>query len=83
MKSITIHNLDPDLVKRIEELSKEWDLSLNKTIEKLLRETTGLDQKPANPNKLDHLAGTWSKEEGAAFLKSVESFGEIDNELWK
>jgi antitoxin (DNA-binding transcriptional repressor) of toxin-antitoxin stability system len=43
--------------------------------------------KPASPssvvgNSLDHLIGTWSREEAADFLKAVSVFEEIDESLW-
>lgn len=33
-------------------------------------------------NSLDHLIGSWSREEAAEFLKAVEVFEEIDESLW-
>ncbi len=32
---------------------------------------------------LDHLAGTWSEDEAADFLKATTDFNTIDNELWQ
>jgi len=32
---------------------------------------------------LDHLVGTWTKQEAAAFDKIVKSFRTIDPDLWK
>ncbi len=33
-------------------------------------------------DSLDHLIGSWSREEAAEFLKAVEVFEEIDKSLW-
>ena len=33
-------------------------------------------------DSLDHLIGSWSREEAAEFLKAVEVFEEIDESLW-
>jgi len=80
MKSITVHNIDQQLVELIEQKAKEWDLSLNKTIKKVLKGALT----SANSNvELKDLAGTWSEEEYEQFNKNVELLSKVDLEDWK
>jgi len=82
MKSITIHNLDDDIEEKVLELSKKWDLSLNKTIKKLLRKTLGLEGEVPDLKKYDKFYGTWSKEEADSFEESIQIFNVVDDEAW-
>jgi len=47
--------------------------------------TRGLKEKgqSAVHTDLDHLAGTWSKEDTAEFAGVVAEFGRVDEEMWK
>ena len=52
----------------------------------MLEESAGGKAKkkaPIRHHDLDHLAGTWTKEEAAGFDKIVMSFRTIDPDLWK
>lgn len=42
MKSITVHQLDEELLNGIEKLANEHSASLNRTIKQLLRQALGL-----------------------------------------
>lgn len=86
MKSITIHNLDDDLTAFIESKAKEWDLSLNKTIKKLLRRVQRSSQyqnSKSDEEIIKSLAGSWTQEEHDEFEKNTEWFRRIDEDLWK
>ncbi len=86
MKSITIHNLDDDLTAFIESKAKEWDLSLNKTIKKLLRKQSAepeIIKKKSDEEILNSLYGSWTQGEFDEFQKNTEYFGKIDEEIWK
>lgn len=84
MSSITIHNIDNDLDISIRKKAIEDNESLNKTIQKLLRKSLGLINKP-NDHKSDFmdLFGKWSKEDLEQFEKAVSEFETIDEEDWK
>lgn len=45
--------------------------------------TMGLDGEAEAHTDLDHLAGTWSKEEAKAFELRAEVFEVVDEELWR
>ncbi len=84
MKSITIHKLDPDLAKSLEERAKREGASLNRTIKSILRSALGLN-KPApidHRNDFKDLFGTWSKEEGKAFDARTSGTRQINPSEW-
>ena len=85
MKSITIHNLEPELEKGITAEAKRLGLSLNKTIKKLLRDSMNLSPEKKSGKKADFsdLAGTWTQEEYDEFEKNTAIFEKIDEEMWK
>lgn len=84
MGSITIHNMDNDLEISIRRKAKENHESLNLTIQKLLRQSLGLKNKP-NDHKNDFmdLFGKWSKQEREKFDDAVADFEQIDEKDWK
>ena len=85
MKSITIHNLEPDLERGIVDYAKKYGLSLNKAIKRLLRESMNLSPEKKSGKKADFsdLAGTWTQEEYDEFEKNTAIFEKIDEEMWK
>jgi plasmid stability protein len=82
MRSITIHNLDPDVSRLIDKQAAEEGLSLNQLVKRLLRKALALPgQAPAPSRGFDDFSGLWTKEEAAEFNVSVKR--EIDPEDWK
>ncbi len=74
MKALTLRNLPPDLSRIIRQKAAENRTSLNKVVIQLLEEATGLSQgkkKEHLYHDLDALAGSWTHEEAAAFLKEL------------
>lgn len=85
MKAITLRNISPDLQKRLQEEAAETDSSLNKTVLRLLEESTGTKESQASGRRfhdLDRFAGTWTEEEAAEFDAALEEQRRIDPELW-
>jgi len=83
MKSLTIHNMEQDLIKAIEQLAGATGLSQNKVVKKLLRKALGLEG-PKEPHRdFSAFCGLWSSEEAEIFEKAVRSFEQIDKELWQ
>ena len=86
MKAITLRNLPPEVARTVQQRAKQKKTSINKAVIELLEESAGGKAKkkaPARYHDLDHLAGTWTKEEADAFDKIVKSFRTIDPDLWK
>lgn len=84
MKSITLHNLDDELVRKIEEISGKKGISLNKTIKSILRSALGLDSR-GKQAEFEDLFGVWSEEEYKEFTRAVDDagFNKVDPEMWQ
>lgn len=83
MKSLTIHNIETDLVSAIENLSKASGLSQNKVVKKLLRRALGMEGPKAPPQDFSAFCGLWSNEEAEAFHEAVKSLEGIDKDPWQ
>lgn len=86
MKAITLRNIPAEIAQRLEELSTSLGLSLNKTVLKLLEERL-VPEKPAplgtrRYDDLDHLVGTWTKEEAEEFNRNLFEERQIEPEIW-
>jgi len=82
MKSITIHNLDGELYRKLKEQAETLGLSLNKLVKKILRSELGLE---ATKKKRDFsfMVTPMSDKEYAQFNESLKVFDQIDEKLWK
>jgi len=83
MKSLTIHNIEVSLMRIIEGKAAEWDLSLNKTIKRLLRQQLLNEPEVKDENPFNKIAGKWSSVEHKAFTENTAYFNQIDNSLWQ
>ena len=83
MTAITLRNIPPKLQEVIQKRADADGLSLNKTILRMLEEAAG--HRPTGRKlyrDLDHLAGTWSEEQAAAFEAALIEQRAVDPELW-
>lgn len=86
MKAITLRNLPPEVARIVQQRAKQKKTSVNKAVIELLEESAGGTAKKKTPvhyHDLDHLVGTWTKEEADAFDKLIAEQRTIDPELWK
>lgn len=86
MKAITLRKLPPDVARIVQQRAIQKKTSVNKAVIELLEESARGKAKKKTPiryHDLDHLVGTWTKEEADAFDKIVRSFRTIDPDLWK
>ncbi len=86
LKAITLRNLPPEVARTVQQRAKQRKISVNKAVIELLEESAGGKTKKKTLvcyDDLDHLAGTWTKEEAAAFDKLIAEQRTIDLELWK
>jgi len=86
MKAVTLRNLPSEVAHTVQQRAKQKKISLNKAVIELLEESAGGRAKkkaPVRYHDLDHLAGTWTKEEAAAFDKLITEQRTIDPDLWK
>lgn len=83
MKSLTVHNIDIQLMKIIEAKAIEWGLSLNKTIKKLLQQQLMPQNEQKDENPFNEIAGKWTATEHKAFEENTTQFSQIDESLWQ
>jgi plasmid stability protein len=86
MKAITLRNLPPEVARTVQLRAMQKKTSMTKAVIELLEESAGGKAKkkaPVRYHDLDHLAGTWTIEEAAAFDKLIAEQRTIDPELWK
>jgi plasmid stability protein len=84
MKAVTLRNLPPQLDRTIRQRAKKKGVSVNKVVISLLQDHLGeSDRKPVRRyHDLDELAGSWSKQEAAAFERTLARQRGIDPEMW-
>ena len=86
MHQLTIRGFDDELADRIRQLASREGISLNRAVLRLLRRGAGLGERNHMPNvvgdSLDHLIGTWTKEEAAEMNRALEDFSLIDEDMW-
>ena len=84
MSSISIHNLDLSIERKVRQLAEKKHQSINKTVKEILEEKF---EKPAyiigNRNRFEKFCGLWSEQEYEAFRMATEDFDKIDPEDWK
>lgn len=86
MKQLTIRGVGDDLHRALRERAEQQDVSVNHYVLQLLHRAMGLSNgatlREVEYDDLDHLAGSWSREEYEAFQKHLASQRVIDEELW-
>jgi hypothetical protein len=84
-QTITLRNLDDSLVTRIQREAQRRGESIEMFILKVVRQDLQADSNVVGLQEyhdLDALAGTWSAEETATFLKQLEDFSRVEPTLW-
>ncbi len=82
MKSITVHQLDEELVNEIEKLANKHSTSLNRTIMQLLRQALGLGSIKKPPVDFSDLCGVWSAAELKEFEENTADFYHLQAGDW-
>lgn len=74
MKAITLRNLPPELTRIIRQKADEQHASINKVVISRLVKSVGIQRKMRETivhYDLDALAGSWTREETAAFNRAL------------
>ena len=83
MANISLRGCDEELSRAMKQASARKGFSVNRLILETLRENLlGANVKKRRHDDLDHLAGTWTEEEGRIFALAVAEFERIDEDLW-
>jgi hypothetical protein len=86
LKKLTLRGLDPELEKRIRDLARRDNLSLNQAAIALLRKGAGLSSRAPQAvvgDTLDRFFGIWTKEEADQFDEFMKDFEQIDASFWQ
>lgn len=85
-RSITIEDVDDATASWLAAEAKRRGVSVESVAGQLLQRGLAWERRRAalpTYHELDTLAGTWSEDEGAAFLQAVASFEHVDPALWQ
>lgn len=84
MSTISIHNLDSEIERKIKRLANKKHQSVNKTIKEILTQNfAGAKVKAGNRSRFEKFCGRWSEDEYQAFSSATEDFSKIDPDDWK
>ena len=85
MTQITLRGIDPEIEHKIRAMAKKSGKSLNRLVLDIIYQHSGLKKKDKRSPaySLKKLAGGWNEEEASAFLDSIKSCEQIDEEMWK
>ena len=85
MSTMTVRGIDEKTAEALKEKAEREGSSVNALTLRLLRESLGLEKRKRSVtySDLDHLAGTWNKEDAAEFEQNTAVFERVDEEMWK
>ena len=85
MTTMTLRGIDDAVSAALKEKARREDTSINAVVLGILKASLGLEKKKRSTihTDLDHLAGTWSKEDADEFAGVVSDFDRVDEEMWK
>jgi ferritin-like protein len=84
MKSISVHGIDGETDKTIQERAKKEGKSVNKIVKELIAKALGIGDKPPD-NRADFadLCGVWTETEAAEFLALLADLETVDERDWQ
>jgi hypothetical protein len=77
MKKITLYNIDKTIYSIIRKRAKKDKTSLNRTVQNILSEKTGIYGKIIR-NDFDEFVGLWNSNDYKMFNKNISDFENID-----
>lgn len=87
MDQLSLRGFDKELARRISELAKREQVSLNKAALLLMRRGAGLlesgSSSAAVGDALDRFMGRWSAADEKPLLQSIGTCESVDEALWK
>ena len=85
MKSMTIHGIDDQLAEMIKSKAEAENLSINKTIKKLLETSLGIKPQPPQKNidNFKEFCGILTEEDENEFNTAISDMNEMDPEDWQ
>jgi len=84
MKSISVHGIDEEMDKAVEERAKSEGKSVNKIVKELIAKALGIgDKPPDNRVEFAELCGVWTEAEAAEFIELIADFETVDAKDWR
>ena len=84
MKSISVHGIDEEMEKAIEERAKNEGKSVNKVVKELIAKALGIgDKPPDNRAEFADLSGVWTETEASEFMKLIADLEVADAKDWQ
>ena len=84
MKSISVHGIDDEMEKAVEERAKSEGKSVNKIVKELIAKALGIgDKPPDNRVEFAELCGVWTEAEAAEFIELIADFETVDAKDWR
>ena len=84
MKSLSIHGLDEEMEKLINNRAKNAKISVNKFVKELLRKSLGLGpEKKDNSAEFLDFFGVWTADEQKSFQEAIQDLETVNPEDWK
>lgn len=82
MGSITIHSIDGELKRRLDEEARRRNTSKNRLIKEILSRELGVAFEGHYSDDYGEFCGVWSVEERAVFESSQTENSQVDPEGW-
>jgi plasmid stability protein len=83
MKSISVHGIDEETERVIEERAKSEAKSVNRIVKELIAKALGTGEKPPdNRAMFEDLSGVWTEAQEREFLDSIADLETTDEEDW-
>ena len=83
--NFNLRGIEPKVMSQLKIEASKKNTSVNALILRMIENNLGYAQQlhRVTYDDLDHLAGTWSKQDAKQFQKDTEFFEQIDEEIWK
>jgi len=76
--TLSIHDLDPDVERRIRDEARRTGQSINRTLKRLLAEAVGCSAaRPRKREDFSEFCGIWTEEEAREFEEAIADQEEI------
>jgi hypothetical protein len=84
MKSITIHGIDKETERLINERAKSAGTSVNKAVKELLAKALGLDKdRPDHRDEFLDVFGVWTEDDEREFLGAIKDLETVEPGDWR
>lgn len=83
--NFNLRNIPDNVMGLLKKKSAKQKISTNSLILQIIEQSLGVIQQPTKKtvfHDLDHLAGTWNKQDEQEFNENIKLFGDIDEDLW-